>query len=78
MKRKILTFAVLATVAVGGAFASNAKKPTKVADTIAYEKPNCTEVVCGEYSGPSCSTLTLYSNTPGCTIQVFPSGRRQL
>ena len=55
MKKPLLTFALLATVAVGGAFAGNVKK--SALENPVFDKNGCVEItLCTtEPIGPSCA-----------------------
>lgn len=80
MKKNLLTFVLLATVAVGGAYAghtkTNVSSSKKVLDNTYYENPGCTPVVCGDYNTEECSTLELFKE--GCIEREFsPIGNRK-
>lgn len=76
MKKQLLTLALLATVAVGGAFAGNASK--KISNVTRYHETGspaqCTEITCSDIEKPQLCTLssTLYLNNNAgvCTNPV--------
>jgi len=70
MKRKLFTFAVLATVAVGGAFAGTANNQIINADT-PYLDAECNPVVCGEYQTPLCAGILLYAEDDCEGTEIF-------
>lgn len=81
MKKHLLTVA-MAIVAIGAAVAGTANlknsQPVKKLVTF-YENPGCTQVECGNFSGPQCSNYILYPSSP-CTPgqeQTNVSGNRQ-
>ena len=73
MKRKLFTFAVLATVAVGGAFAGTAS-PTKINVDDTYLNEDCQPVHCGDYQTTSCGSLILYAPNDCGGTPVIASG----
>lgn len=61
--KKVIFSALVALVAGGGAFATQAKQTTTSSINPYFLKPGCEEINCSAVpSGTLCNTLTLYQN----------------
>lgn len=77
MKRNLIT-ALVAIVAVGGVFVSQASGTSKKAFVTYYEAPTCNNIDCSTRpTGELCSGLTLFSD-PDCQIPVSNVSGRKL